>query len=50
MGRLFESVMLSRPELDSHRFMAAIDDAIDKGARERVCTFACVRLCACVWA
>ncbi|KIZ07156.1 Chaperone protein dnaJ 6 [Monoraphidium neglectum] len=35
MGRLFESVMLSRPELDSHRFMAAIDDAIDKGEVKR---------------
>jgi hypothetical protein len=31
MDRVFEWVMLSRPELDAHRFMEAIDAAIDAG-------------------
>jgi hypothetical protein len=31
MAKVFEWVMLSRPELDAHRFMAVLDDAIDKG-------------------
>ncbi|KAI8465272.1 MAG: hypothetical protein J3K34DRAFT_461492 [Monoraphidium minutum] len=35
MRAVFESVMLSRPELDSHRFMDLIDAAIDAGEAQR---------------
>ncbi len=31
MNRVFDWVMCSRPEVDSHRFMDMIDTAIEKG-------------------
>lgn len=40
MAKVFEWVMLSRPDADAHRFMAAIDEAIAAGEAARTPAYA----------